>query len=144
MSASIALATIGDRPRDVVFTSPQWLGQANTKTTAPLGLRARINQLFTSAHVPVRTVTSDDVDATALGNNHVQLFGETFRFEDEGGEHFLVHPKWSLMGFGNSRANALSSLFAEARELATEFDCDDELSESLSSHALREFLQHFR
>ena len=74
----------------------------------------------------------------------IQILGEVFRLETDGDLGIVIsHPKWSLMGYGSSVAEAERMLMDYARDLA-ETMVDDTPSEyTKEGNRLREFVLRF-
>jgi hypothetical protein len=56
---------------------------------------------------------------------------------------YVAHSQWSLVGVGDSAADALDDLVAEIRCAADELDGDDAASLSPEARKLREFCKSF-
>lgn len=70
----------------------------------------------------------------------LEIAGERFYLELEDGLVYLQHPTWSLLGYGETLEEAVSSLYTDARELAEVF-LEFEISTlSYDAFRMRDFL----
>jgi hypothetical protein len=61
----------------------------------------------------------------------ILILGEQFTVHHDNGEIFMLHPKWSLSGKGNTISAALINLFEEAEEVYSVYNAipNSQLSE---------------
>ena len=68
------------------------------------------------------------------------LSGERFLVNVAGGQVFLSHPQWSLIGTGDTMAAARENLLEEARQLAAVMIADDPATLSDEANRLRTYV----
>jgi hypothetical protein len=77
-------------------------------------------------------------------DNVVKFFGESFNAVRDGDTLIVKHPKWSLVGVGDTPEEAFLSLMTEAKEIAPFYVSEPDNALSPDAIALKRFLQkHF-
>lgn len=73
----------------------------------------------------------------------VVVSGERFKVEQEDGFVYLVHPRWSLVGAGDTYVDAVRDLMAEGRALAEVMALDDPTLLTPEARSMWEYVRAF-
>ena len=80
-------------------------------------------------------------DLSAPLPSSANFAGEQFRIEQEDGFVYIVHPRWSLVGAGESYVTAVQDLRSEAKALAEAMAGDDPATLTPEARSMREFVR---